>query len=360
MKGLLRLLALMVGMFLLCSSLSAQGNATHERLAQEFLDALVFHDLQGMWERLDPETQSSNTPQALMTAIEAMPIVAGEAEIVAIQPTETGATVRYRLHGVHPTSGTPVTLPGTLQIVASSDGPRVRFRPPTAGQGAQASQPATVGNAAPAVMLPESQVINGLTAQDVMSRMTAAHGNFHSLRMGVQINANMMGQGTNLSGQFLYMAPNRIRLDLGEVLFISDGFSAHLYLSAANAHMTIPPTLLAGISGLAPGFGTVTSNIQASLLGEEEVNGVQTYHLAVLDQGAGATAANLLGGMTGPIHLWVDTEHFFPVRTQVAAMGMQMAMTFHSVEANPTDILPEAFIFQPPPGSMEIPMMLPF
>jgi outer membrane lipoprotein-sorting protein len=325
------------------------------------LDALVYRDARQMWTLLAPASRTGLTPETFAAAVDALPIVAESAEIESIEPREGRIAVRYRLRGVHPTSGAAVNLPGTMEVLSTSPQCAVALRLPRApGSAANESEFGSVADASrtSVAALPESQVIDGLTAQDVLDRAVAATGQIESLRMGVTVQSGMMGQANTMRGEFLYLAPNRLRFDLGEVLFVTDGVSAYLQLEAANAHMRLPSSFSSELVGFAPGLGGAGADMQASLIAREPVGDRPAYHLALASPRSSSSsgALGMLGSM-GPTHVWLDAETYLPLRTHAGVMGMTMDLTFDSVTLNPPDISPDAFTFRPQPGSMELPMM---
>lgn len=336
-----------------------------EACAREFLESWVYRDFDRLWDLLDEASRTDLTPGDLTGALESLPIVVERAEVVSVTADEDGFGVRYRLHGVHAVSGVTTTLPGTLRVAADDGRCAVIFRPPTMtgavsggsgpgefGSVGQASQSAVPG-------LPPSQVIDGLTAQDVLDRAAAAHGQLEALRMGVDIHSSLLGEVSALRGEFLYRSPNQLRLDLGDVLFVCNGPSATMYIAPANAYVRLPNTLSTDLLGIAPGLGSAGSSMQASLIARETVAGRPAHHLALAPaQGSGGDLMGVLGSM-GPTHIWLDAETSLPLRSRTGVMGMVMDLTFSDVEVNPTDLSPHVFEFQPPPGAMEIPMMLP-
>ncbi len=337
-----------------------------ETCAREFLQSWVYRDFERLWDLLDDSSRAGFSQEALAASLEAIPIFIERAEVVAAQAGTGGVDVRYRLHGVHATSGAAATLPGTLRVLSADGGCAVLFRPPSLAarvpSPSGSSELGSVSQASRAALpgLPPSQVIDGLTAQDVLDRAATAHGQLQSLRMGVSIQSNVLGEANQMRGEFLYRAPSQLRLDLGNVLFVCDGISATMFLPPANAYVRLPSTFSGDLLGIAPGLGGAGSSMQASLIARETVGGRPAYHLALAPSpgGGGGDLLAMLGSM-GPTHIWLDAETLMPLRTRTGVMGMMMDLTFTSVEINPEDLSPEAFEFHPPPGAMEIPMMLP-
>jgi outer membrane lipoprotein-sorting protein len=341
-----------VALLLLAPHASAQ---TPEDLASSFLTAWIYRDYQTVWSALDDESRAGLTPESLAEALERLPIVAESAEIVSTDAESDGFHVRFRLSGVHPTSGQPTTLPGTLTITPAPDGtPLVHFRVPNA-LGAQHAAPEAVPSSRAA--LPPSQVIDGLSAQDILRRAAEATGQISSLRMGLSVTSNMMGQGVAMRGEFLYLAPNQMRLDLSDVLFVTDGLNGTLYLPATNTYFRVPTAFGSDLIGLAPGLAGAASQVPASLISRDEIGGRPAWHLAVApDSGGGGST---LIGPVGIMHIWLDAESYLPRRVQGGAMGMAMDLSINSIDVNPAGIAPESFHFTPPAGAMEVPMMLP-
>ncbi|MBN1476991.1 hypothetical protein JXA47_09570 [Candidatus Sumerlaeota bacterium] len=341
----------------LCTALAGVlGAGPAEECAWAFLDAIVFQDAATAWSMLDDDSRAGQTPEGLTAALAALPIIAERAEIVGADPENGQWRVRFRLHGVHRTSGEPMTWPGTLRVVGADPAAlRIAYQPPAPSVDPMIG---SVGQAARQMLpgLPPSQVIDGVTAQDVLDRAVTAHGQIRSMRMGVSIRGTAMGQAISLDGDFLYSAPDRMRLDLGQVLFFSDRGGATIHMVPANAYFRLPGSLSGGLSGLTPGLGGFAADTQASLVGRESVAGFPCWHLVLASPGQGMTT---LMGQMGLMHVWLDEQTYLPHQARAGAMGISVEIRFHSPTINPEGIDPGVFTFRPPPGAMEIPMMLP-
>jgi hypothetical protein len=334
------------------------GAGPAEDCASEFLDAIIFQDAATAWAMLNGASQASQTPGELADALAALPIVADRAEIVRADLEGGQWRVRFRLHGVHRTSGEPMTWPGTLRVVGQDPTTlRIAYQPPAPPPSPVDQMVGSVGQAARQLLpgLPPSQVIDGVTAQDVLDRAVAAHGQIQSMRMGVSIRGTAMGQAIALDGDFLYSAPDRMRLDLGQILFFSDSGGATVHMVPANAHFRLPGPL---VGGLTPGLGGFAPETQASLVGRESVAGFPTWHLVLASPSQGMGLSSLMGQM-GMMHVWLDERTYLPRQARAGAMGVSLEIRFHSPAMNPEGIDPSVFTFRPPPGAMEIPMMLP-
>jgi len=347
---------------------SAVPGETAEEFAQRFLDAWVFHDHGQMYELLTPGRQASLTQAGLAERAQALPLLADGAEIVSATPEGESVQIRYRIRGTHPSSGQPTSIAGTLNAVPTGDGGwRADFQVPSVGAGTalpsvgqMTDQLANTARSYLPNALPPTQVIDGMTIAQLMDDATRAHGEVQAMRTDMAMTGRLMGQGHSMRGTFLFQAPNRLRLDLDDAVFVSDGLTATVYLRAANAHFRLPASMLeTDLSGIAPGFGAMGSQVQASLLGRETVQGRPAWHVAVSPQGAGQMGVTDMVGMMGNMNVWLDTETLLPRRVQMGGMGSSIQIDFGEVEIDPADVGPEDFAFTPPAGSMELPMMLP-
>lgn len=333
------------------------GAGPREDLAAEFLDALIYRDHATLWSLLDDESRGGFTAESFAAALDAAPLAAESASVVATEEESGALRVRFRLEGVHPTSGERLSLPGTLRVVETPLGLRVAFRPPSPGVGTD-----LVGRASDRVRttlpaLPPSQVIDGMTVEEVIRRAEAVAGQVQTMRMGLTVASSLVGQASTLRGEFLFRAPNQMRLDLGEALFVSDGVQGFLHLPAANTYFRLPLGFGGDLFQLATGLTGAEVGTQASLVGRDDVGGRPAWHLVVAPS-AGGTAGDTLGA-TMPMHLWLDTENYLPRRAQAGLMGTAMDLVVESVEINTGTIADEAFHFAPPPGAMELPLALP-
>jgi outer membrane lipoprotein-sorting protein len=326
-----------------------------EDTATQFLDAWVFHDAAQVWTLLDDASRQGLTQESLAAVMEAQPLVAESAEVVSAQADGGALRVRFRLQGHHRTSGEEMSQPGTLVVVPGGDGQtmRVSFRLPSAP--AAPPQAASVAAAAQQALpaLPPSQVIDGHTAQEILNAAAERAGQVQTLRMNLTMRGSMMGQPVDMAGQFLFQAPNQLRLDVGQALFVFDGAGGICHLPEAHAFFRLPASMSQELIGFAPGLGGSTADAQASLIGREDVSGQLAWHLAV------ASAPGSASGSLGPMDIWLDTQSLLPVRAQTASMGMVADLHFSDVLVNGGPLPPEAFEFEPPPDAVEVPMMLP-
>lgn len=345
-----RIVALLLA--LAAGSTTVAGPA--EDAARQFLDAWIYRDAGRVWAMLDDASRQGLTPEALGAALEAQPLLPESAEIDAAEADGTAVRVRFRLHGHHRTSGEPMAQPGTL-VVSRPDGqtPRIglRIAPPPPASTAPASVTVAAQHALPD--LPPSQVIDGHTAQDILNAAAARAGEIETLRMNLTVRGAMMGEPVNLAGQFLFQAPNRLRLDLRQALFVFDGMGGICHLPDAHAYFRLPASMSHELIGFAPGLGGAGAGMQASLVAREEIGGVPAWRLALASP-PGSTAGSL-----GPLHLWLSCETLLPVRAETAAMGVVAQLDFRDVVVNGGPLPAEAFAFEPPPDAIEVPMMLP-
>ncbi|WP_202320265.1 DUF4367 domain-containing protein [Archaeoglobus neptunius] len=181
-----------------------------------------------------------------------------------------------------------------------------------------------------------------MSAEDIAKKLEEKYENIQDFKGTMVISAEGKAGKFEMTYEYVFKKPNKARMYSKEMglLTITNGSKTWIY-DMKNNEVTVLDT---GIQQAEPDYGKYIKNMldryNVEFLGISKVSGRDCYKLRLTPKNGTAT----------PTVLYVDKEHWYPLRIEMEFMGIKSVIEYRDVEFN-TGVNDSLFEFTPPKGA---------